>query len=106
MSQTTGVAKRMRGFGVPWSWIVCGGSVFLLPRFSDLNHLDFFFSFHRKPFMFETMVATVEDLVARIVVTTADLTSTPDLFEGFQQSFVSQCRLCYDLHGLNFEQFL
>ncbi|GFW81180.1 hypothetical protein TNCV_4805481 [Trichonephila clavipes] len=33
-------------------------------------------------FMYETPAATMEDLAALIIVASADITSTPDLFEG------------------------
>ncbi|GFX53426.1 hypothetical protein TNCV_4652161 [Trichonephila clavipes] len=41
-------------------------------------------------------VATVSDLMARIVVNSADSASTPDLYGGIQQSFVRLCWLFYD----------
>ncbi|GFX60315.1 uncharacterized protein TNCV_4740711 [Trichonephila clavipes] len=47
----------------------------------------------------------VEDLTALIFVTSADIVSTPDLFGSVRQSSVLWYPLCYDLRGLNFEQF-
>ncbi|GFW28417.1 hypothetical protein TNCV_4640821 [Trichonephila clavipes] len=41
-----------------------------------------------------------------IVVTLADIASTPDLFEHVRQSFDCQCPLFYDLRGSNFKRFL
>ncbi|GFX33419.1 hypothetical protein TNCV_4122531 [Trichonephila clavipes] len=68
--------------------------------------LGFLFWMPQKSFVFKTLIVSEENLVARIVIASADITSTPDLFERFLQSFVRWCRLCYGLHGLNFEQFL
>ncbi|GFX94260.1 sushi, von Willebrand factor type A, EGF and pentraxin domain-containing protein 1 [Trichonephila clavipes] len=45
------------------------------------------------------LVATVEDLALRIHVASADITSTPDLFERARQSSFRRCRLYYDLNG-------
>ncbi|GFT84974.1 hypothetical protein TNCV_2507761 [Trichonephila clavipes] len=36
---------------------------------------------HLKLIVFETPMASIEDLAARIIVTSADIASTPDLFE-------------------------
>ncbi|GFY14038.1 uncharacterized protein TNCV_1296991 [Trichonephila clavipes] len=62
------------------------------------NPFDFFFWCHLKSLVYVTAVATVEDLMARIVVASAHITSTPDLFEPFRQSFVHRCLLCSGLH--------
>ncbi|GFW31691.1 hypothetical protein TNCV_4683631 [Trichonephila clavipes] len=43
---------------------------------------------------------------ARIVITSANILSTPNLFERVRQFFVHPCRLNYDLFCRNFEQFL
>ncbi|GFT52748.1 hypothetical protein TNCV_205921 [Trichonephila clavipes] len=59
-----------------------------------------------KSLAYETSLATVEDITALIVVASADVISTPDLFERVGQSFVRLCRLCYDLRSLNFKQLL
>ncbi|GFU40549.1 hypothetical protein TNCV_3229521 [Trichonephila clavipes] len=66
--------------------------------------LDFLFWNHLKSLVYETPVATVEDFTYRIVVASADMGSTLDLFERVQQSFVR--RLCHELHCRNFKQFL
>ncbi|GFV36555.1 hypothetical protein TNCV_2260741 [Trichonephila clavipes] len=50
--------------------------------------------------------ATVKDLTVRIVVTSVDIASTPDVFGRLQQSIVRQSLLCYDLCGRKLEQFM
>ncbi|GFV73745.1 hypothetical protein TNCV_3548941 [Trichonephila clavipes] len=49
---------------------------------------------HLKSLVYETLVATVEDLTALIVVPSADIASTSGLFELVRQSIVRWCRLC------------
>ncbi|GFV81695.1 hypothetical protein TNCV_1703511 [Trichonephila clavipes] len=48
----------------------------------------------------------VEDLMAWIAVASADIAITPDLFKRIRQFFAHRFRLCYDLRGRHFEQFL
>ncbi|GFW81246.1 transposable element Tcb2 transposase [Trichonephila clavipes] len=72
----------------------------------NLNLLYFFFWDHLKSLVYETPVATVENLTAGIAVVSTDIASTQDLLESVRQSFVRQSWLCYDLSGLNFKQFL
>lgn len=90
----------------PGRWIGRGGPVAWPPRSPDLNPLDFFFWGHLKSLVYQTPVDTLEDLTARIVVASADIASTPGMFERVRQSFVRRCRLCNDLRGRTFEQFL
>ncbi|GFU41965.1 hypothetical protein TNCV_4676721 [Trichonephila clavipes] len=68
-------------------WIVRDEPVVLPPSFPDLDHLDFFFLGHLKSFVYETLVTTAVDLTERIVVASADITSTSKLFEGVRQHF-------------------
>ncbi|GFV01120.1 hypothetical protein TNCV_1010411 [Trichonephila clavipes] len=51
------------------------------PRSLDRNPLGFFFWYHLKLPVYETPVATVENLTAWIVVSSTDIANTPDLFE-------------------------
>ncbi|GFY13098.1 uncharacterized protein TNCV_666601 [Trichonephila clavipes] len=64
-------------------------------RSPELNPLDFFWIL-LKSFVYETLVATVDYLTSRILVASADIASTPDLFDCIRQSFVLRCWLCYD----------
>ncbi|GFX53437.1 uncharacterized protein TNCV_4652271 [Trichonephila clavipes] len=48
----------------PRRWIERSGSVAWPSHSTDLNPLDFFFSGHLKPLVYETPVATVEDFMA------------------------------------------
>ncbi|GFV47995.1 hypothetical protein TNCV_4150811 [Trichonephila clavipes] len=61
----------------------------LVACFPDLNPLYFFFSDDLK-----SLVATVRNLKAWIVVASADIASTLDSFERVRQSFARLCRLC------------
>ncbi|GFU48996.1 uncharacterized protein TNCV_2332901 [Trichonephila clavipes] len=69
-------------------WIGRGGPIARPPHSPSLNPFDFFFWGHLKALVYETLVAIVEDLTTRIVVTSADIASTPDLFERIRQYFV------------------
>ncbi|GFU65769.1 hypothetical protein TNCV_5059031 [Trichonephila clavipes] len=53
-----------------------------------------------------THVTTVDDFTAQIVVTSADIANTPNLFESVRQSVVCRCRHGYDLRDCIFEPFL
>ncbi|GFU13507.1 hypothetical protein TNCV_938071 [Trichonephila clavipes] len=66
----------------------------------------FFFWGNLKSLMYESLMATVDDFTARIVVASVNIASTSDLFEGNRQLFVHRWRLYYVLHGRNIEQFL
>ncbi|GFT27204.1 hypothetical protein TNCV_40451 [Trichonephila clavipes] len=70
----------------------------------DLNPLDFLFGGYLKSIVYETPIATEENITAQIAVSSADITSTPDLIEHVTQSFARRC-LCTDLRGRKFEQF-
>ncbi|GFX81407.1 uncharacterized protein TNCV_142571 [Trichonephila clavipes] len=85
------------------SWIAHGGSVAYSAPFPDLNPLDFFFCGHLKSLVYETPAVTEEDLIARHMVASADVASTPELFKRVQKSFVCYCRLGYDLRDRIFE---
>ncbi|GFW75497.1 hypothetical protein TNCV_4426801 [Trichonephila clavipes] len=62
---------------------------YLPPRSPNFIPLDFFFRDHLKPFLYETPMSTVENLMAWIVVASVDIASTPDLFEC-----IHRCRPC------------
>ncbi|GFX85199.1 uncharacterized protein TNCV_1647461 [Trichonephila clavipes] len=79
----------------PGRSIGIGGSVACPLRSLDLNPLNFFFWVYQKSLVYEKPVDTVKDVMARIVVASADIASTPGLFKRFRQSFVRRCRLCY-----------
>ncbi|GFV08462.1 hypothetical protein TNCV_2936781 [Trichonephila clavipes] len=68
----------------------------------SIPDLEFFFGGHLKSFVYKIPVATVEDLIARIIVSSAVIASTLYLFGCVRQSFVRLTMiLCYD-----FQQFL
>ncbi|GFV81069.1 uncharacterized protein TNCV_2270531 [Trichonephila clavipes] len=92
----TSYAGRWIGRSRPFAWPACS---------PDFNLLDFFYwaTCNR---LCMTQIVTVQDLTARIIITSADIAITPDLFKCVRQCFVHQCRLCYDLRSHSFEQFL
>ncbi|GFU70213.1 hypothetical protein TNCV_5058051 [Trichonephila clavipes] len=59
-----------------------------------------------KLLVYETLLATVDDLTVRIIFASADIASTPELFECYRLSYIRRCRLRSDLRSRNFEQFL
>ncbi|GFS57083.1 uncharacterized protein TNCV_4238631 [Trichonephila clavipes] len=84
-------------------WIKCGEPVTWPAGSPSLNPLEFFFWDHLNSLECETPVGTVEDLTVQIVIASADITSTPDLFAHARQSFLCRCRLCHHLRGHHFE---
>ncbi|GFS57812.1 uncharacterized protein TNCV_2909131 [Trichonephila clavipes] len=61
-------------------WIRRGGPVSWPPRFPNVNPLDFFFWSNLKSVEYETLVTSLEDLTARIVVASADITHTHTIY--------------------------
>ncbi|GFX27255.1 uncharacterized protein TNCV_3340671 [Trichonephila clavipes] len=84
-------------------WITHGELVAWPPCSPDLNPFKFFFWCHPKSLVYETPVATVEDLTARIDVASDDIANTMGFFECVRQSFVRRCWLSYDLLRERFE---
>ncbi|GFY24270.1 uncharacterized protein TNCV_1013191 [Trichonephila clavipes] len=107
INQTRRVAKRMWGFGASYfrKYIGRGGPVDWSLHSPDLSPLEFFWG-HLKSVVYEALVAVVEDLTVQIYEALADIDITRNLFESDRQSFLRRCRLCYNLHSRNFEQFL
>ncbi|GFX25318.1 hypothetical protein TNCV_1274781 [Trichonephila clavipes] len=62
---------------------------------------ELFFCSHQKSLVYETPVATGVDITAGIVVASADITNTLDLFERVKQFFAGRCQLCWDLRCRN-----
>ncbi|GFX52156.1 hypothetical protein TNCV_548151 [Trichonephila clavipes] len=84
---------------VDWTRLICCCP----PHSPDLKAFDFF---QLKLLVYETPVTTVKSLLTWVVFVSADIASTRDLFEHARQSFICLCQLRYNLHGLNFGQFL
>ena len=87
-------------------WIGRVGPVACSPRSPDLTCLDFFLWGHMKQLVYETVVETEEDLVARITVAASTIADMPGIFERTQQSMVRPCTACIQTNGRAFEQFL
>lgn len=90
----------------PGRWIARGGPVASPPSSPDLNTFDSFFLGHLKLFVYQAPVYTMEELTARIVVASADIASTPGIFELVRLYLVRRCRLLSGLRGRNFEPLL
>ena len=60
-------------------------------RSPDLTCLDFFLWRHMKQLVYETVVETEEDLVARITVAVGTIADMPGMFERTRQSMVRRC---------------
>ncbi|GFW90958.1 uncharacterized protein TNCV_1758321 [Trichonephila clavipes] len=75
-------------------------------RSSDLSPLDFFLWEFLKGIVYETPVATPEDLVGRIVEAAGFVRDTPGIFEKVRCSMQRRCQACLDASGKNFEHLL
>ncbi|GFY02519.1 uncharacterized protein TNCV_3503991 [Trichonephila clavipes] len=87
-------------------WIGCSGPIAGPERSSDLSPLDFFLWGFLKGLLYETPVATPEDLVGRIVEAAGCVRDTPGTFEKVRCSMQRRCRACLDASGKNFEHLL
>ncbi|GFW46470.1 hypothetical protein TNCV_4811581 [Trichonephila clavipes] len=76
---------RLSTENVPWPI----SAVAMCTRY--LTPWNFFLWDLLKSLVCETLVATVEDLRPRIVVVSADIANTQDLFESVRQCFVHLC---------------
>ncbi|KAJ4443930.1 hypothetical protein ANN_05719 [Periplaneta americana] len=75
-------------------------------RSPDLTCLDFFLWGHMKQLVYETVVETEEDLVARITIAADAIANMPGIFERTRQSMIRRCTARIQANGREFEQFL
>ncbi|GFY09288.1 SF3 helicase domain-containing protein [Trichonephila clavipes] len=68
--------------------------------------LGFFLWRFLKGLVYETPVATPEDLVGRIVEAAGCVRDTPDIFEKVRCSMQRRCQACLDVSENNFEHLL
>ncbi|GFW22272.1 uncharacterized protein TNCV_1430261 [Trichonephila clavipes] len=87
----------------PGSWIGRGGPIAWPARSPDLSPLDFFLWGFLKGLVYETPVATPEDLVGRIIEAAGCVRDTPGIFEKVRCSMQRRCQACLDASGKNFE---
>ena len=73
-------------------------------RSSDLTCLDFFLWGYMKQLVYETVVETEEDLVARNTVAAGTIADMPGIFERTRQSMVRRCTAWIQTRAI--EQFL
>ena len=59
-----------------------------------------------KLLVYETVVETEEDFVARITVAADTIADMPGIFERTRQSKVRPCAACIQANGRAFQQFL
>ncbi|GFS84936.1 uncharacterized protein TNCV_1305501 [Trichonephila clavipes] len=72
----------------PMRWIRSDGPIAWPPRSLDLNRLNFFSWDHLKPLVYETPVGSGKNFTIQIVVASADITSSPDLFQRLTPDIV------------------
>lgn len=58
---------------------------------------------HIKTLEYEILVDSVEELVARIVVSFAEVRDLPGIFQNLQNSVFFRCHTCITIGGRNFE---
>ena len=75
-------------------------------RLHNLTCLDFFLWEDRKQLLYETVVKTEEDLVARINDAAGTIVDMPGIVERTRQSLVRRCIACIQANDRAFEQFL
>lgn len=90
----------------PNRWIGRGGPVSWPPRSPDLSCLDFFLWGQLKSAVYETPIASPEDLVARISAAAADVRDMPGIFQRVQDSIHRRCEACIAAGGRSFEHLL
>lgn len=87
-------------------WIGRGGPVAWPARSPDLTSLDFFLWGHLKSLVYETPVASRENLVARIVAAAGEIQDNPDILDRVCHSIVRRYNACMRVGGRSFEQLL
>ncbi|GFW96021.1 transposase-like protein [Trichonephila clavipes] len=90
----------------PGGWIGRGGPIAWPARSPDLSPLDFFLWGFLKGLVYETPVATLEDLVGRIVEAAGCVRDTPGIFEMVRCSMQRRFQACLDVSEKNFEHLL
>jgi hypothetical protein len=56
--------------------------------------------------VYETSVERQHDLVARIAVAAGNIREMPGIFQRVRHIIARRCRICNDVGGSHFEQFL
>ncbi|GBN97017.1 hypothetical protein AVEN_46672-1 [Araneus ventricosus] len=91
----------------PGRWIGRGGPTYWpADDESDLSCLDFFLWGHLKILVYESPIASDEDLVARISVAAGVIREMSGVFEKVRRSLRRRCNVCITASGLSFKQFL
>jgi hypothetical protein len=87
-------------------WIGRGGPIRWPARSPDLTSLDFFLWGHLKNLVYETPVASPENLIAKIVAAAGEIQDDPDMLSRVRQSYVHRYNVCINVGGRSFEQVL
>ena len=83
-----------------------GGSVTWPLRSPDLSLMDFFLSGAIKNLVYDTLVNSEMDLVARISIAATMIIETPGIFEHVRQFMFHRYQACIHVSDWNFEYFL
>lgn len=90
----------------PNRWIGQGGPIAWPPRSPDLNPIDFYLWGHVKSIVYETPVATEDELLGRIQAACQQVRDTPQVFERVRHSLIRRYRLCVECDGKHVEHLL
>lgn len=85
----------------PNSWIGRSGPVVWPARSPDLNPLDYFLWGYLKSLIYETPVATLEDLEERLCCAIANI--TPKMLQRTQDNLIRRANACIEMQGMHFE---
>lgn len=82
-----------------------GGPIPWLPRSTDLHPVDFFIWDYMKNLVYDTLVESAMDLVARIFVPSGIIANRPGLLANVRQSLHRHlhCEMCITAAGRNFK---
>ena len=87
-------------------WIGRGGPIPWPTRSPDLNLIDYFLWGYLKSLVFETLVETDMELVARIVAAYNVIQNTAGIFVRVRQNIVRRRHTCIEVGDRQFEQLL
>jgi hypothetical protein len=87
-------------------WIGRGGPVPWPPRSPDLNPLVYFLWGQLKAKVYKIPIETIQQLREEIETACMEIRQTPRIFQRVRKSLKRRARLCIEMQGGHFEQFL
>ena len=99
-------ARQYMNNAFPNRWIGRNGPVEGPPRSTDMTPLDFFLRGYMKSLIYETLVESEMDLVARIVVAAGKNFSNIRVFERVRQSILKRYQTCTGVGDRHLKQLL